>query len=201
MRKFAELEQSSNVSSLKKTPLRNGSFSSSTGHANVSRATELFTHSAASLSTSEDRPARSRVGSASASVSQAVPQPRGVANKSLSSADQSQSSMGGMGHPAQKDAHASDKSKEDGTPGIAAGEKVTQGEADPDMKTFLTIEIKDGRTTTSSSSTTSRGNIIPITHMTPRITPNALVGQRQGRSINPELTTSLNGHQEQRWLT
>lgn len=109
--------------------------------------------------------------------------------------------MGGMGHPAQKDAHASDKSKEDGTPGIAAGEKVTQGEADPDMKTFLTIEIKDGRTTTSSSSTTSRGNIIPITHMTPRITPNALVGQRQGRSINPELTTSLNGHQEQRWLT
>nr|XP_024660261.1 smoothelin isoform X4 [Maylandia zebra] len=185
MRKFAELEQSSNVSSLKKTPLRNGSFSSSTGHANVSRATELFTHSAASLSTSEDRPARSRVGSASASVSQAVPQPRGVANKSLSSADQSQSSMGGMGHPAQKDAHASDKSKEDGTPGIAAGEKVTQGEADPDMKTFLTIEIKDGRTTTSSSSTTSRGNIIPITHMTPRITPNALVGQRQ------ELTLGL----------
>ncbi|XP_042074325.1 smoothelin isoform X4 [Haplochromis burtoni] len=185
MRKFAELEQSSNVSSLKKTPLRNGSFSSSTGHANVSRATELFTHSAASLSTSGDRPARSRVGSASASVSQAVPQPRGVANKSLSSADQSQSSMGGMGHPAQKDAHASDKSKEDGTPGIAAGEKVTQGEADPDMKTFLTIEIKDGRTTTSSSSTTSRGNIIPITHMTPRITPNALVGQRQ------ELTLGL----------
>lgn len=185
MRKFAELEQSSNVSSLKKTPLRNGSFSSSTGHANVSRATELFTHSAASLSTSGDRPARSRVGSASASVSQAVPQPKGVANKSLSSADQSQSSMGGMGHPAQKDAHASDKSKEDGTPGIAAGEKVTQGEADPDMKTFLTIEIKDGRTTTSSSSTTSRGNIIPITHMTPRITPNALVGQRQ------ELTLGL----------
>ncbi|XP_039875705.1 smoothelin isoform X4 [Simochromis diagramma] len=185
MRKFAELEQSSNVSSLKKTPLRNGSFSSSTGHANVSRATELFTHSAASLSTSGDRPARSRVGSASASVSQAMPQPRGVANKSLSSADQSQSSMGGMGHPAQKDAHASDKSKEDGTPGIAAGEKVTQGEADPDMKTFLTIEIKDGRTTTSSSSTTSRGNIIPITHMTPRITPNALVGQRQ------ELTLGL----------
>lgn len=199
MRKFAELEQSSNVSSLKKTPLRNGSFS--TGQANVSRATELFTHSAASLSTSGDRPARSRVGSASASVSQAVPQPRGAANKSLSSADQSQSSMGGMGHPAQKDAHASDKLKEDGTPGIAAGEKVTQGEADPDMKTFLTIEIKDGRTTTSSSSTTSRGNIIPITHMTPRITPNALVGQRQGRSINLELTTSLNGHQEQRWLT
>ncbi|CAI5650264.1 unnamed protein product [Oreochromis niloticus] len=185
MRKFAELEQSSNVSSLKKTPLRNGSFSSSTGHANVSRATELFTHSAASLSTSGDRPARSRVGSASASVSQAAPQPRGVANKSLSSADQSQSSMGGMGHPAQKDAHASDKSKEDETPGIAAGEKVTQGEADPDMKTFLTIEIKDGRTTTSSSSTTSRGNIIPITHMTPRITPNALVGQRQ------ELTLGL----------
>lgn len=185
MRKFAELEQSSNVSSLKKTPLRNGSFSSSTGHANVSRATELFTHSAASLSTSGDRPARSRVGSASASVSQAAPQPRGVANKSLSSADQSQSSVGGMGHPAQKDAHASDKSKEDGTPGIAAGEKVTQGEADPDMKTFLTIEIKDGRTTTSSSSTTSRGNIIPITHMAPRITPNALVGQRQ------ELTLGL----------
>lgn len=185
MRKFAELEQSSNVSSLKKTPLRNGSFSSSTGHANVSRATELFTHSAASLSTSGDRPARSRVGSTSASVSQAAPQPRGVANKSLSSADQSQSSMGGMGHPAQKDAHASDKSKEDETPGIAAGEKVTQGEADPDMKTFLTIEIKDGRTTTSSSSTTSRGNIIPITHMTPRITPNALVGQRQ------ELTLGL----------
>ncbi|XP_030593226.1 smoothelin isoform X2 [Archocentrus centrarchus] len=184
MRKFAELEQSSNVSAVKKTPLKNGAISSSSGQTNVFRATELFTHSAASLSTSGDRPARSRVDSASASESQATPQPRGVANKSLSSADQLQNSVGGTGHPAEKDAHASDNAKEDETPGRAAGQKVTQGEADPDMKTFLTIEIKDGRTTTSSSSAPGRGNIIPITHMTPRITPNVL-GQKQ------ELTLGL----------
>ncbi|XP_035809719.2 smoothelin isoform X3 [Amphiprion ocellaris] len=183
MRKFTE-PQSPSVPPLKKTPLRNGT---SGGQTNFSRAAELFTHTAASLSTSGDRPARPRVDSTSvtsaASQSQATPQPRGVASKPLSSASQSQNSMGGTRHPAEKDVHASSNSKEDGTPGRAAGTKVTQGEADPDMKTFLTIEIKDGRTTTSTASA-PRGNIVPITTMTPRITTNAL-GQRQ------ELTLGL----------
>uniref|UniRef100_A0A3Q1GDB6 Smoothelin n=2 Tax=Acanthochromis polyacanthus TaxID=80966 RepID=A0A3Q1GDB6_9TELE len=183
MRKFTE-PQSPSVPPLRKTPLRNGA---SSGQTNFSRAAELFTHTAASLSTSGDRPARPRVDSTSitsaASQSQATPQPRGVASKPLSSASQSQNSMGGTRHPAEKDVHASSNSKEDRTPGRAAGTKVTQGEADPDMKTFLTIEIKDGRTTTSSTSA-PRGNIVPITTMTPRITTSAL-GQRQ------ELTLGL----------
>uniref|UniRef100_A0AAQ4PAP3 Smoothelin b n=1 Tax=Gasterosteus aculeatus aculeatus TaxID=481459 RepID=A0AAQ4PAP3_GASAC len=173
MRKFAEASQSPNVPPLKKAPLRNGTTSGS-------RATELFTHTASSLRTSGDRPAAPRVDSASqdsaASQDRAVSQPRGVANKPPSSASQWQDSMGGTRHPAEEDVHASSSSKEDGTQGRAAGQQVTQGEADPDMKTFLTIEIKDGRATPSSTSP-SRSNIVPITNMTPRITTNAL-GQR-----------------------
>ncbi|XP_070712181.1 smoothelin-like [Pempheris klunzingeri] len=180
MRKFTEPSQSPTVPALKKAPLRNGSTPSSSGQTNLSRATELFTHTAASLNTSGDRPARPHVDSTShtsaASQNQATPQLRGVANKPLSSASQWQKSMGGTRHPAEKDVHASSNSKEDRTPGRAAGQQVTQGEADPDMKTFLTIEIKDGRTTTSSTSS-SGGNIVPITNMTPRVTANAL-GQR-----------------------
>ncbi|XP_056274134.1 smoothelin isoform X3 [Pseudoliparis swirei] len=180
MRKFAEPSQSPNVPALKKAPLRNGTTSSSSGQTNPSRATELFTHTAASLGTSGDRPAGPRVDSSShtsaASQSQAIPQPRGVANKALSSVNQWENSMGGTRHPAEEDVHASSNPKEDRTPGRAAGQQVTQGEADPDMKTFLTIEIKDGRTTPSSPSS-SRSNIVPITNMAPRITTNAL-GQR-----------------------
>ncbi|XP_068558914.1 smoothelin isoform X2 [Cebidichthys violaceus] len=180
MRKFAEPSQSPNVPALKKAPLRNGTTSGSSGQTNLSRATELFTHTAASLGTSGDKPARPRVDSTSrtsaASQSQDIPQPRGVANKPLSSASQWQSSMGGTRHPAEKDVHASSTSKEDKTPGRAAGQQVIQGEADSDMKTFLTIEIKDGRTTPSSTPS-SRSNIVPITNMAPRITANSL-GQR-----------------------
>ncbi|KAK5910254.1 hypothetical protein CesoFtcFv8_004105 [Champsocephalus esox] len=181
MRKFTEATQSANVPALRKAPLRNGtSFGGSSSQANLSRATEMFTHTGASLGTSGDRPERPRVDSAShtsaASQSQTVPQPRGVASKPLSSAGQWQSSVGGTRHPAEKDAQASSNSKEDGTPGRAAEQQVTQGEADPDMKTFLTIEIKDGRTTSTSTSS-PRGNMVPITNMTPRITANPL-GQR-----------------------
>lgn len=187
MRKFTEPSQSPNSLPLKKAPLRNGITFGSSGKTNLSRAAELFTHTAASLSTSGGGPARPRVDSASdtsaASQSQATPQPRGVASKPMSAASQSQNAMGGMRHPAEKDVHASSNSKEDSTPGRAAGKKVTQGEADPDMKTFLTIEIKDGRATTTSTSA-PRTNIVPITTtMTPRITTNAL-GQRQGRTVN-----------------
>ncbi|XP_034727642.1 smoothelin isoform X3 [Etheostoma cragini] len=180
MRKFTEPSQSPSVPALKKAPLRNRTTTGNSDMTNLSRATELFTHTAASLSTSGDRPAEPCVDSTSrtpaASHSQAIPQPRGVANKPLSSASQWQNSMGGTRHPAEKDVQASSNSKEDSNPGRAAGQQVTQGEADPDMKTFLTIEIKDGRTTTSSTSS-PLGNIIPITNMTPRITSNAL-GQR-----------------------
>ncbi|TKS78664.1 Smoothelin [Collichthys lucidus] len=188
MRKFTEPSQTPNVPALKKAPLRNGIISGSGGQTNFSRATELFTHTAASLSTSGDRPARPHGDSTShtsaASQSHATPQPRGVANKPLSSAGQWQNSMGGTRHPAEKDVHASSNSKEDRTPGREAEQQVTQGEEDPDMKTFLTIEIKDGRTTTSSASS-ARGNIVPISTMTPRINTNAL-GQSR-----PELTLGL----------
>ena len=184
MRKFTESSQSTNVPAVKKTPQRNGTTSGSSSHTNFSRATELFTHTTTSLSASGDRPAKPRVDSAfntsAVSHSHATPQSRGVANKPLSAADQSQDSMGGTKPPAEKDVHNSSESKEDETPGRAAGAKVPQGEEDPDMKTFLTIEIKDGRTTaTSTTSTPSRGNIVPITNMTPRITT---LGQRPGRN-------------------
>uniref|UniRef100_A0A671V086 Smoothelin b n=2 Tax=Sparus aurata TaxID=8175 RepID=A0A671V086_SPAAU len=183
MRKFAEPQ---NVPAVKKAPLRNGTTSGSSsggggGQTNHSRATELFTHTAASLSTSGDRPARphgdsSTSHTSAASQSHAISQARGVANKPLSSAGQWQNSVGGTRHPAEKDVHASGNSKEDRIPGRAAGQQVTQGEEDPDMKTFLTIEIKDGRAATSSTSS-QRGNIVPITNMAPRINTNAL-GQR-----------------------
>ncbi|XP_017269407.1 smoothelin isoform X3 [Kryptolebias marmoratus] len=185
MRKFTEASQSPNIPALKKTPLRNGTTSVSGGQTNVSRAAELFTHTPASLNLSGDMPARPRVGSLSstsgASHSQDAPNPRGVAHKHLSSAGQSQTSVGGMSLPAEKDVPASSEAKEDRTPGRAAGKTVPEGEKDPDMKTFLTIEIKDGRTTTSTSST-PRGNRVPITNMTPHITT---LGQR------PELTLGL----------
>ncbi|KAM8761380.1 smoothelin isoform 1-T1 [Acanthopagrus schlegelii] len=182
MRKFAEPQ---NVPAVKKAPLRNGTISGSGGgdggQTNHSRATELFTHTAASLSTSGDKPARphgdsSTSHTSAASQSHAISQARGVASKPLSSAGQWQNSVGGTRHPAERDVHASSNSKEDGTPGRAAGQQVTQGEEDPDMKTFLTIEIKDGRAATSSMSS-QRGNIVPITNMAPRINTSAL-GQR-----------------------
>lgn len=182
MRKFTEPNQSPNVPALKKAPLRNGTGSS--GQTNLCRATERFTQTAASVNTSGD----STSHTSAASQSQATPQPRGGASKPLSSASQSQNSMGGTRHPAEKDEHAYSNSKEDRTPGRAAGQQVTQEEEDPDMKTFLTIEIKDGRTTSSSTSS-PQGNVVPITNMTPRITPNAL-GQRAGKSINLIATAS-----------
>ncbi|XP_040897965.1 smoothelin isoform X2 [Toxotes jaculatrix] len=182
MRKFTEPSQSPNVPALKKASLRNGTTSGISGQAYLSRATELFTHTAASLNTSGD----STSHTLAASQSQATPQPRGGANKPLSSASQSQNSVGGTKHSAEKDVHAFSNSKEDRTPGRAAGQQVTQGEADPDMKTFLTIEIKDGRTTTSSTSS-PRGNIVPITSMTPRITPNVL-GQRADLTLGLRAT-------------
>ncbi|KAM4615937.1 smoothelin [Polymixia lowei] len=185
MRKFTE--PSPSVPALKKASMRNGTTPGTSSQTNLTRATQLFAGTAASLSTPGDRPGRPRVGSTShtssassgtgsPAQSQATPRPGSVANKPLSSAGQSGSSMGGTRHPAEKLAHALGDSKEDKTRGRAAGQQDTQGEVDPDMKTFLTIEIKDGHTTTSSTSS-SRGNIVPITNMTPRLTTNAM-GQR-----------------------
>ncbi|XP_056888484.1 smoothelin isoform X4 [Takifugu flavidus] len=197
MRKFTEATQSPNVPALKKAPLKNGTVSSKGGQANLSRATELFTPKTASWSTSGDRPTKPHMDSTShtsaTSQNHTTPQPRGVANKPLSSAGQWHNSVGGTRHPAEKDAHASSQSKEDEAPGRAAGQQVTQGEAtDQDMKTFLTVEIKDGRAGASSTPST-RGNIVPITNMTPRITTNAL-GQRAeltlGLRATPFKTTS-----------
>uniref|UniRef100_A0A1A8N5F9 Smoothelin b n=1 Tax=Nothobranchius rachovii TaxID=451742 RepID=A0A1A8N5F9_9TELE len=184
MRKFTEASQSPQPPALKKTPQRNGNTSISS--TNFPRAAGLFTHTPTSLNTSGDTPARPRVGSLSSatapSQSQAAPKLKGGADKHLPSAGQSQSSVGGTRLPAEKDVPASSESKEDGTPGRAAGRTVPQGEEDPDMKTFLTIEIKDGRSTSTSTSSTPRGNVVPITSMSSRITS---LGQR------PELTLGL----------
>lgn len=193
MRKFTEPTQCPNVPALKKAPLRNGAASSNAGQANLPTA-------AASRSTSRDRPIKIHKDSTShtstTSQNHVTSQSRGVANKPLSSAGQWHNSVGGTRGPAEKDVHASSKSKEDEAPGRAAGEQVTPGEAaDPDMKTFLTVEIKDGRPGSSSTST-SRGNIVPITNnLTPRITTNAL-GQRAGtitqhvcQRINPVVSS------------
>uniref|UniRef100_A0A8C6PWZ8 Smoothelin b n=1 Tax=Nothobranchius furzeri TaxID=105023 RepID=A0A8C6PWZ8_NOTFU len=183
MRKFTEASQSPQPPALKKTPQRNGNASISS--TNFPRAAGLFTHTPTSLNTSGDTPARPRVGSLSSatapSQSQAAPKLKGGANKHLPSAGQSQSSVGGTRLPAEKDVPASSESKEDGTPGRAAGRTVPQGEEDPDMKTFLTIEIKDGRSTSTSTSSTPRGNVVPITNMSSRITS---LGQRPGMSIH-----------------
>ncbi|XP_049618183.1 smoothelin isoform X2 [Syngnathus scovelli] len=172
MRKFNEPSQNIILPALKKTPL------SSSGQTNFSRAAEVFTPSATSLISSGNRPAWARADSAAhtsaASKSQATPQLRGVASKPLSSTSQSQQSMGGTRLPTEKSESVLRDSKEDQTPGREAGQQSTQEEAD--MKTFLTIEIKDGRTTSSSTSS-QRGNIVPISNMTPHITANAL-GQR-----------------------
>ncbi|XP_061907374.1 smoothelin isoform X3 [Entelurus aequoreus] len=174
MRKFNEPSQNVNVPALKKGPL------SSIGQTNFSRAAQLFTPTATSLNSSGDRPAWVRMDSAAhtslASKSQAAPHLRGVASKPLSSAGQSQESMGGTNNVTEKSGPVLSDSKDNRTPGRAAGQECTQEEADTDMKTFLTIEIKDGRSSSSPTST-HRGAVVPITNMTPRINASAL-GQR-----------------------
>ncbi|XP_061762643.1 smoothelin isoform X4 [Nerophis ophidion] len=174
MRKFNEPSQNVNVPALKKGP------PSSIGQTNFSRAAQLFTPTATSLNSSGDRPAWVRMDSAAhtslSSKSQATPHVRGVVNKPLSSAGQSQESMGGTNNVTEKSGPVLSDSKDNRTPGRAAGQECTQEEADPDMKTFLTIEIKDGRSSSSHTST-HRSTVVPITNMTPRINASAL-GQR-----------------------
>uniref|UniRef100_A0A4W5S1K1 Calponin-homology (CH) domain-containing protein n=1 Tax=Hucho hucho TaxID=62062 RepID=A0A4W5S1K1_9TELE len=190
MRKFTE--PSPSVLFLKRgsQSLRNGTAPSARV---LGRATELSEGRAAgpanqtamttavSIRSLTDRHGRPHVGStlysSSSSSSENLVQclgtiqPGGVATKDLQTAAQSMSTVGGAKQPAEKLQHSSGISKEDKTPG-------SQEEADPDMKTFLTIEIKDGRTiTTSSSSSSSRGNLASMTPMAPRITTNSM-GQR-----------------------
>nr|XP_046203227.1 smoothelin-like isoform X2 [Oncorhynchus gorbuscha] len=194
MRKFTEPSPSPSVPFLKRSSqsLRNGTAPSARV---LGRATELSEGRAAgpvnqtamttavSIRSLTDRHGRPHVGSTSYSLSssssenlvqcQGTIQPGGVATKDLQTAAQSMSTVGGAKQPAKKLQHSSGISKEDKTPG-------NQGEADPDMKTFLTIEIKDGRTITSSScssSSSSRGNLASMTPMAQRITTNSL-GQR-----------------------
>ncbi|XP_061673210.1 smoothelin isoform X2 [Syngnathoides biaculeatus] len=171
MRKFNEASQPAAFPALRKTPL------SSSGQTNVSRSAELFTPPATSLISSGNRPAWAHVDSAArtsaASKGQATPHLRGGANKPLSSTGQSQQPVGGTSHPAEKSGPVPRDSKEDQTLGEeAGGQWHTQEEVDPDMKTFLTIEIKDGRAASSQ-----RGNVVAVSNMTPRVTTNAL-GQR-----------------------
>ncbi|KAK0150964.1 Smoothelin [Merluccius polli] len=175
MRKFTE--PSASVPLVKRNSVENGS-SFRLSQKNTSRAASLF---GASLVAPGDKPGRPRVGSAS----QASCPPGGMPGKLLSSASQSQGSVGGgTRSPAEKPDPAPGESQEESAP--AAGLQNVPGEAEADMKTFLTIEIKDGRTATSSSSSSStpssRGNIVPITQMAPR---NTGTGQRS------ELTLGL----------
>ncbi|KAM6954418.1 smoothelin [Aplochiton taeniatus] len=184
VRKFTEPNPTPSVPSLKRGSLRNGttsSFSGQTASSFLGRASLLSERPGVCTGTPvafanapADWPGRPRLGSASRSES---PAPSGgVATRPLSAAGQSQSGVGGTRRPAEKLRHASedpqDISSSSSTPGrTAAGQRDSHGEADPDMKTFLTIEIKDGRTTASSSSSSARGN------MAPRVTASSM-GQR-----------------------
>ncbi|CAL8342878.1 unnamed protein product [Lota lota] len=148
MRKFSEPP-------LKNSSLENGS-PLRLGQRNTPRPASLF---GASLVAPGDQ---------SASASDTVHPPGGAARKPQSSASQSQGSVGGGRSPAPGD------SQEQSVP--AAGLQTLPGDAEADMKTFLTIEIKDGRTTSASSSTPStRGTPGPIMHLAPRVTA---AGQR-----------------------
>lgn len=152
MRKFTESSQDQTVP----TPQRNGLSSRING---LHRAPEVFSHTAASVSTSGAGP-----------VTPHPPPPAaGDTDKARS--------VGGTEQPAEKDAPSLSESQQNGTPGSTAGQQDVQEEADPDMKTFLTIEIKDGRSSSSSSTAAPRTNVVPITNMSQRSTTNAL-GQR-----------------------
>ncbi|XP_070993397.1 smoothelin-like isoform X3 [Oncorhynchus clarkii lewisi] len=188
MRKFTEPSPSVPVLKRGSQSLRNATAPSARV---LGRATQLSEGPAAgtakqtavttvvSITTPTDRPGRPHVGSTSYSSSasssknhvqcQGTVHPGGVATKPLQSAAQSLNAVGGAKQAAEKLRHASGGSKEDKTPGRASAQRNSKGAADPDMKTFLTIEIKDGRTTTTSSS--SRGNLAP------RISTNP-IGQR-----------------------
>ncbi|XP_036791824.1 smoothelin isoform X10 [Oncorhynchus mykiss] len=188
MRKFTEPSPSVPVLKRGSQSLRNATAPSARV---LGRATQLSEGPAAgtakqtavttvvSITTPTDRPGRPHVGSTSYSSSasssnnhvqcQGTVHPGGVATKPLQSAAQSLNAVGGAKQAAEKLRHASGGSKEDKTPGRASAQRDSKGAADPDMKTFLTIEIKDGRTTTTSSS--SRGNLAP------RISTNP-IGQR-----------------------
>ncbi|KAM9464313.1 uncharacterized protein ACWYII_009543 isoform 4-T4 [Salvelinus alpinus] len=189
MRKFTEPSPSVPVLKRGSQSLRNATAPSARV---LGRATQLSEGPAAgpakqtavttvvSITTPTDRPGRTHVGSTSYSSSasssknhvqcQGTVHPGGVATKPLQSAAQSLNAVGGAKQAAEKLRHASGGSKEDKTPGRASAQRDSKGAADPDMKTFLTIEIKDGRTTTTTSSS-SRGNLAP------RITTNP-IGQR-----------------------
>lgn len=104
-----------------------------------------------------------------------------------SPAGQWQSSGGGT-----RAAAAAENSEEEAAQGRAVAPQEAEQEGDaaaePDMKTFLTIEIKDGRSSATSSSSaaaaastsSTRANVVPITTLTPRFNANSL-GQRTGR--------------------
>ncbi|XP_031685886.1 smoothelin-like isoform X3 [Oncorhynchus kisutch] len=178
MRKFTEPSPSVPVLKRGSQSLRNATAPSARV---LGRATQLSEGPAAgtakqtavttvvSITTPTDRPGRPHVGSTSYSSSasssknhvqcQGTVHPGGVATKPLQSAAQSLNDVGGAKQAAEKLRHALGGSKEDKTLGRASAQRDSKGAADPDMKTFLTIEIKDGRTTTTSSS--SRGNLAP----------------------------------------
>ncbi|KAJ3604490.1 hypothetical protein NHX12_029230 [Muraenolepis orangiensis] len=140
MRKFTE---PSGVPPMKKNSVENGS--SLLSQRNPPRAASVF---GASLVARGDEPGRPHAGSASSSRTL---RPRGDV------AGQSQGSVGGVaGSPAEKPDPSPGDAQERNTP--AAGPQNIPGGAEDDMKTFLTIEIKDG------------GGTVPITHMSPRIT-------------------------------
>lgn len=143
--------------------------------------------------------------SASVPASRATPPGQGKSSRvtasvftpkvpAASPAGQWQSSRGGTttGAMAESRAQVAADSEADKVQGRAVSQQEAQqegeGAAEPDMKTFLTIEIKDGRSsaTTSSSAaaaaatSSTRGNIVPISTLTPRFSANSL-GQRTGR--------------------
>ncbi|KAJ8005648.1 hypothetical protein DPEC_G00120110 [Dallia pectoralis] len=191
MRKFTEPSPSVPVLKRGSQSLRNGTFPSVLGRTSqlCEGPAKQTPGSTAFISHHTDRLGTSHTGTTSYSSSSSNDrgqyrgpvQPGGVAGKPQQSAGQSLNSVGGTKGSAEKLLHTTGGTKEDESqgrdenPGRTSAQRNSQGEEDPDMKTFMTIEIKDGRTTTTSSS--SQGNMTSLTPTAPRITSTSM-GQR-----------------------
>ncbi|KAG7480835.1 hypothetical protein MATL_G00060470 [Megalops atlanticus] len=197
VRKFTE--SSPSVAAQRRGSLKSAAAPSARSQTPVSRVTRLFEGQGPSRDKAREaeRSDRPRVGSASYSTSsssssesaEGLLRRRAGERPGVSACGhtpapsqqhplngQSLSSGGGASGHAEKLIHASVSSEEANVPtsSASAGDSAvhSEGEEDPDMKTFLTIEIKDGRTTATSNAPPRISTSTP-----PRISANT-VGQR-----------------------
>ncbi|XP_036383963.1 smoothelin isoform X2 [Megalops cyprinoides] len=195
VRKFTE--SSPSAAAQRRGSLKSGAAPSARSQTPVSRVTRLFEGQGPSRDKAREaeRADRPRVGSASYSSSSSSESAEGLLQRRAGERPgapacghtpapsqqhppngQSLSSGGGASGRAEKLIHPSVSSEEANVPAspASAGDSAAHsvGEEDPDMKTFFTIEIKDGRTTTTSNAPPRISASTP-----PRISANT-VGQR-----------------------